>query len=118
MDEVQSLRRRLRWLTWLVIIGLIFGGVPALPLRAELNWVVNGLPSSIANQFGIGLWLTRVRDALNDTYDKYPFIAYGTDWVAFAHFVIALAFAWPLKEPVRYAGVFSFGYIAAVAVIP
>ena len=33
----------------------------------------------------------KVRDALNDTYSRYPFIAYGTDWLAFGHFVIALA---------------------------
>src|SRR2546430_10158380 len=28
---------------------------------------------------GFGLWLVKVRDALNDTYARYPFVAYGTD---------------------------------------
>jgi len=33
--------------------------------------------------------------------DGYPFIAYGTDWLAFAHFVIAIAFIGPWRDPVR-----------------
>ena len=118
MNEGDILRKRLRWLTWLIIIGLLFGGVTAIPLRLELNWVVNVLPPSIGEKFGIGAWLTRVRDGLNLTYAQFPFVAYGTDWLAFAHFVIAFAFRWPLKDPVRYAGLFTFGLCASTAIIP
>jgi hypothetical protein len=45
-------------------------------------------------------------------------MAYGTDWLAFGHFVIALAFRWPLKDPVRYSGLFTWGMIACVALVP
>ena len=118
MNEAEILRRRLRWLTWVVIVGLLFGGVTAIPLRLELNWVVNVLPPSIGDNFGIGAWLTRIRDGLNVTDAQFPFIAYGTDWLAFAHFVIAFAFRWPLKDPVRYSGLFTFGLWSSVAIIP
>ena len=36
-------------------------------------------------------------------------IAYGTDWLAFAHITIAVAFLGPLKDPVRNRGWSSLG---------
>jgi hypothetical protein len=30
----------------------------------------------------------------------YPFLAYGTDWLAFVHLVIAVAFVGPFFDPV------------------
>jgi len=45
-------------------------------------------------------------------------MAYGTDWLAFAHLVIAVAFWGPLKDPVRNIWVIEFGMIACVLVIP
>jgi hypothetical protein len=58
-----------------------------------------------------------VRDALIDTNSKYPFLAYGTDWLAFAHFVIAIAFIGPLRDPVKNIWVIEFGMIACVLVV-
>jgi hypothetical protein len=49
---------------------------------------------------------------------RYPFIAYGTDWLAFAHIVIAIAFIGPWRDPVRNVWVLEFGIIACVLVIP
>jgi hypothetical protein len=45
-------------------------------------------------------------------------LAYGTDWLAFAHLVIAIAFLGPLKDPVRNIWVVEFGMIACLLVIP
>jgi hypothetical protein len=45
-------------------------------------------------------------------------IAYGTDWLAFGHFMIALAFVGPLRHPVRNIWVIEFGMIACVLVVP
>jgi len=118
VDTANILRRRLRCLTWIVIAGLLFGGVTAIPLRSELNWTVQVLGADHPGASGFALWLVKVRDALNDTYARYPFVAYGTDWLAFGHFVIALAFFWPLKDPVRYSGLFTFGIIASLLVVP
>jgi hypothetical protein len=49
---------------------------------------------------------------------RYPFMAYGTDWLAFAHLVIAIGFWGPLKDPVRNVWVVQFGMIACIAVVP
>ena len=56
--------------------------------------------------------------ALQDTNARYPFLAYGTDWLAFAHLVIAIAFIGPFLDPVRNKWVITFGLIACAAVIP
>ena len=49
---------------------------------------------------------------------QYPFLAYGTDWLAFAHLVIAAAFWGPIRDPVRNQWVVDFGILACLAVIP
>ena len=118
MDTESILRRRIRCLTCVAIAGLLFGGATAIPLRSELNWTVQVLGADHPGATGFALWLVKVRDALNDTYSRYPFIAYGTDWLAFGHFVIALAFLWPLKDPIRYSGLFTFGMLASLLVVP
>jgi len=125
MNRSDLLRKRVRCLIWIVIAGLVFGGATAIPLQTELNSTVQVLGADhnrdgerLREPAGIALWLVKVRDGLNDTFTRYPFIAYGTDWLAFGHFVIALAFVWPLRDPVRYSGLFTFGIIACICVIP
>ena len=63
-------------------------------------------------------FLRQVQQGLEDTGDRYPFIAYGTDWLAFAHLTIAVAFWGPLKDPVRNVWVVQFGMIACAGIIP
>ena len=43
---------------------------------------------------------------------------YSTDWLAFGHFVIAIAFVGALRDPVRNRWLFDFGLIACVLVVP
>jgi len=45
-------------------------------------------------------------------------LAYGYDWLAFAHIVIALFFIGPLKDPVKNIWVIEWGMLACVAVLP
>lgn len=71
-----------------------------------------------AEDSGFAAWLLNVRDALVETNAKYPFIAYGTDWLAFAHFVIAIAFIGPWRDPVKNVWVIEFGMIACALVVP
>ena len=63
-------------------------------------------------------WLLRIRDALAQTQAQHPFLFYGTDWLAFGHFVIAIAFIGALRDPVRNRWLFDFGLIACGLVIP
>jgi len=59
-----------------------------------------------------------VNHGLQVTNVRYPFILYGTDWLAFAHLMIAVAFIGPLRDPVRNIWVIQSGMIACVCIIP
>ena len=63
-------------------------------------------------------WILKVREGLENTYRDYPFIAYGTDWLAFGHIMIALFFILPFREPARYRGVLWIGVAACILIIP
>jgi hypothetical protein len=116
--SVERLLRSIRiWLT-VVILGLVLSGITAFPLQRELHLLVR-----IATQLNFPLhaptlnaWLVRVSDALTDTDARYPFLAYGTDWLAFAHLVIAVAFIGPWRDPVRNKWIITWGLIACATV--
>jgi len=84
MNRPQQLRRRIQLLTWLFIAGLVVSGAPAIPLRLEVDRLINLLGfeewgSQPSAQLVIE-WLFKVRDALKDTEAQHPFLFYGTDW--------------------------------------
>jgi hypothetical protein len=121
MQTPDHLRRIRFWLA-IFIVGLILSGVTAFPLQTELGWLISLFHSSalqaIAQSTGLLQWIERVNDALRNTNTLYPFLAYGTDWLAFAHIVIAVAFIGPYIDPVRNKGVITFGLIACAGVLP
>ena len=121
MQTPDHLRRIRFWLA-IFIVCLILSGMTAFPLQTELGWLVSLLQSSalqaIAQSTGLLQWIERVNDALRDTNALYPFLAYGTDWLAFAHLAIAVAFIGPYIDPVRNKWVITFGLIACAGVIP
>lgn len=108
-----QLLRRIRWLTGFFIFGLVVSGVTAIPLPAELN-----LLAQLGDSGEIGVWLQRVRAAVVEADARHPFLSYGTDWLAFGHLVIALAFVGAWRDPVRNRWLFDFGLLACAAVIP
>ena len=114
MGRRSQLLKRVRVLLWLFIIGLVASGATAIPLETELKF----LTQWTSDQSGLGRWFIRISQALVETNAKYPFIAYGTDWLAFAHFVIAIAFIGPLRDPVKNLWVIEFGMIACALVVP
>lgn len=106
--------KNVRRLTGLFIIGLVISGATAIPLQSELDTAAKLLSGTS----GFDTWILKVQAALDKTYAAYPFMAYGTDWLAFGHFVIAIAFVGALREPVRNRWLYLFGMIACVLVIP
>jgi hypothetical protein len=110
-------RARIRVWLRIFIVGLVLSGVTAFPLESELRWFANLIHADAASS-GFARWIVTVRDGLIDTNAKYPFLAYGTDWLAFAHLVIAVAFIGPWRDPVRNVWVIEFGMIACLMVIP
>jgi hypothetical protein len=67
---------------------------------------------------GAGRLDHRVRQGLDDADATHPFVLYGTDWLAFAHLVIAVAFYGPYRDPVRNIWVVEFAMIACAGIIP
>ncbi|MFI2362830.1 hypothetical protein [Promicromonospora sp. NPDC019610] len=119
-SEQAVLLRRVR--AWLIvfIVGLVLSGVTAFPLTTEVRWghelfLAWGVDAWLP---GLVDWFARVREGLDATSRDYPFIAYGTDWLAFAHLVIAVAFWGPFRDPVRNIWVVDFGLIACAGIIP
>jgi hypothetical protein len=121
MDQPDSLRRIRFWLI-LFIVGLFLSGVTAFPLQTELGWFNSFLHIDslrpLAQSTGPLPWIERGHQALSDTNARDPFLAYGTDWLAFAHLVIAVAFIGPYIDPVRNKWIITFGLIACAGVIP
>jgi len=118
-EQKVKLLKRIRFMLVIFIVGLVLSGATAIPLETEISSLSKNLSQfGIAEQSGIYVWFIKIRDALLETNTKYPFMAYGTDWLAFAHFVIAVAFIGPLRDPVKNVWVVEFGMIACVMLIP
>jgi len=109
---------------WLAVfmVGLVLSGITAFPLQTELGWFVSFLHRSwvepVAESTHLLSWVERVSEGVTVTNIRYPFLAYGTDWLAFAHLVIAVAFLGPYIDPIRNKWVVTFGLIACAGVIP
>jgi hypothetical protein len=102
------------------IVCLAASGITAFPLVAELR-LASGMLNAVGFQHVLPSfvgWIDRVLAGVEATNSKFPFIFYGTDWLAFAHLMIAVAFIGPLRDPVRNIWVVQFGIIACVCVIP
>lgn len=118
----EALTLRIRLLLAAFVIGLLLSGLTAFPLRWEINSLAKIMGASasdtVQTTHGLLQWVVRVREGINDGYGRYPFLAYGTDWLAFGHIVIALAFIGPLRDPVRNVWIIEWAMIACVLVIP
>ena len=99
------------------MISLIVSGITAFPIETEMD-VANYLISKCLIHSAMKEWLLIVTEGVKSTNLKYPFMAYGTDWLAFAHIVIAVSFIGPLKDPVKNIWVIQFGMIACILIIP
>ena len=117
-----QIRTRIKLLLAFFIIAIVLSGLTAFPLETELrilSSIVGVDPAAPPSDYvGLQHWIAIVGESLRETYAKYPFIAYGTDWLAFAHIVIAIAFIGPYRDPVRNTWVVTFGIIACLGVIP
>jgi hypothetical protein len=85
-----------------------------ISIEAELRWLVNLSP----NGGFVNNWLFTVYHAVQTTNQYYPYLSYGTDWLAFAHIMLAVLFAGALRDPQRNIWIIEFGIIAALAIFP
>ena len=101
------------WLK-IFITALFISGLTAIPAEPELTYVVDHFPF----EGSIKGWLQEVLIGLQHTSNDYPFLFYGYDWLAFAHFVLAILFIGPFRDPVKNKWVIEFGIIACILIIP
>ena len=120
MEEKQLLFR-IRGLVVIYIFALCFWGITAFPLETEIKFLCKVLNISLdtpETYSGLYGWLAKVATGLVETNSNYPFLAYGTDWLAFSHIVIAVAFIGLYFKPVRNKWIIYFGMIACLGVLP
>jgi hypothetical protein len=96
------------------MIALFISGLTAMPAETELRF----LSRCFRPDTNIGAWIDSIYTGVRNTNRDYPFLAYGYDWLAFAHFVLAILFIGPLRDPVRNKWIIEFAMIACLLVIP
>lgn len=109
-----NLRRKIKAALILTIVGLIISGLSAFPLLLELKIALHFkhfLPTFLIQ------WWMQVMQAIKYTHDNYPLVLYGYDWLGFAHFLIAIAFFGPLRDPIKNQWVVQWGMIASALTI-
>ncbi|PXV62480.1 hypothetical protein CLV62_11920 [Dysgonomonas alginatilytica] len=120
--EEKLLLKRIRLLIIFFIFALVVSGITAFPLETEMRIACSLLGIShdapIDNYTGLQYWIAKVYNALVNTNRDYPFLAYGYDWLAFAHVIIAIAFIGLYRKPVQNIWIVHFAMIACIAVIP
>ena len=112
----EQLSNKIKTSLIIFMVLLILSGVTAFPLEWELSMLAKA--SVFSSQAALQEWIRKTYQAVKQSNNLYPFLAYGTDWLAFAHIVIATVFFGPLKDPIRNIWVIQFGMIACCMVFP
>jgi hypothetical protein len=110
-----QIQRRIKACIWIVIIGLALSGITAFPLETELGLIkdhLTWLPVAMQQ------WINTIYQTLHQVNQQYPYLSYGTDWLAFAHVMLAILFIGPLRDPVKNIWIIEFGLIACVLIFP
>ena len=116
--KAKQLQMRIRFVLLFFMIALLFSGLTAFPIGWELGILVQ-LVTPLKNIApALFDWVSLVNRGIQETYTQYPFVAYGTDWLAFAHIVIALAFIGPLRDPVKNIWIVEWGMLACMLIVP
>ena len=117
MKSREQQLRSIRILLAIVLLGLIGSGLSAFPLLRESERL-DQFVHAFAFPESVRTWIAHVHNGLRITYAAYPFVGYGTDWLAFGHFVVALFVIGALVDPVRNVWIVRASMIACVLVIP
>ena len=107
---------RIRCMLVFFMIALVLSGITAFPVYSELRWLLEG--GYVTGHSATGRWLNEVWTGVKDSQEKYPFLFYGFDWLAFAHLVIAMLFIGVLKDPIRNKWIIQWAMLACIAIFP
>ena len=113
MDRDRDLRFIRRWTVFFAVV-LIISGLTAVPLEWGTRWLA-GLTTNWSGPWHE--WASQAATAIADIGSRYPFLFYGTDWLAFAHVVIGMAFIGVLRDPVRNKWVIEWALLSCGLVV-
>jgi len=113
MKEKKTIRL-IRGLLLFFMVVLFLSGLTAIPVEAELSFLLSlfSSPTQLHN------WLEKVLSAYKNVNNDTPFLLYGYDWLAFAHFILAILFIGPYRDPMKNIWVIEFGLIACILIFP
>lgn len=121
MDRDALLFRIRAWMV-VFLVGLVLSGLTAFPLLLEVRLIARTLglaPDADPTAYtGLRHWIAYVQQGLTHAHTHYPFLAYGTDWLAFGHLAIAVLMLGVLRDPVRNVWLLQGGLILCVGVLP
>jgi hypothetical protein len=113
MKEKKTLQLIRRLLLFFIII-LFLSGLTAIPVEIELSLLLKIFPSPTQ----LHQWVEKVLSSYKNVNNESPFLLYGYDWLAFAHFILAILFIGPYRDPLKNVWVIEFGLIACVLIFP
>jgi len=119
--EQKQLLLKIRLVTLFFMVALVVSGITAFPVETGLRFIMQFLNidgQNPENLNGLYRWLAFVYEGVGTTNAQFPFIAYGFDWLAFAHIAIAVAFIGLYREPVRNKWLVTWAMICCVGIIP
>ncbi len=106
--------KTIKRLLFFFIIALFISGLTAIPVEPQLSFLLQHVSKNTA----FYNWIEKVLLAYREVNTVHPFLFYGYDWLAFAHFVLAILFIGPYKDPVKNVWVVQFGLIACGLILP
>lgn len=104
--------KKIRIIITVFIIILVLSGVTAFPIRTEISFLAShcrSFPLFLQN------WINRICSSLQQTPE---IVLYGTDWLAFAHLIIAIFFIGVFLDPVKNKFIVIAGITACLGVLP
>jgi hypothetical protein len=113
-NDMEKEIRKIRSYLLLFSIALFLSGATAIPAETELVFLLSLFPQSST----LSHFLVTIKEGVLQTSVQYPFIFYGYDWLAFAHFMLAVLFIGPIRDPLGNKWVIEFGMISCALVIP
>lgn len=123
---IMTTLKKIRILIVFYIVALVVAGVTAFPVECELNLLCSifSIDQETINQMKdnaiqpLFSWLYNVKIGITETNDKYPYLAYGFDWLAYAHLMIAALFVGPYRDPIKNKWVIYWGMFCCVSIFP
>lgn len=108
--------KRIKSLVLLLQFGLLISGLTAFFIPEGVDFISNH--TFLGRMDLLHEWLAYVNHGVQHIDQTYPFVWYGTDWMVFAHILLAILFYGLYKDPVRNQWLVHFGLIASVLVFP